>query len=118
MAAAAGQPNLGMGNAHGLQVVDIEPGRRINIDPAALGVRGHVDLQRLGFNAWTITRAPVQQPNGTYQVPVHKTDAQGNRVYIDNIPFADILAVVGGRRRRRATRSRRIRRRITRRTRV
>lgn len=102
------QPNPGIANAHGLQVLDIRPGRTVNIDPQGRGVRGMVLLQQHGFNNWTVTRGPFQQPNGTVSVPVHKNDAAGNPVYVDSIPFADVLTAMGGRRRRRTTRRRRV----------
>jgi hypothetical protein len=104
---------MALANAHGLQVIDIVPGKRINVDPQGEGGRGDVRLQQYGFNNWTITRNPVQQPNGTYQVPVYKV-VQGRRIDIDNIPFADVQDVMGGKRRRKTIRRRKTKRSVTR----
>lgn len=105
----AAQPNPGQANAHGLQVLDIRPGRTVNVDPQAPAVAGMVLLQQNGFNGWTVTRAPYLQANGTVSVPIHKGDIAVNRVYIDSVPFDTIVAAMGGRRhRRRTTRRRRV----------
>lgn len=103
----AAQPNPGQANAHGLQVLDIRPGRTVNIDQNAAGVAGMVLLQQNGFNGWTVTRAPYLQANGTVVVPIHKGDIGVNRVYVDSVPFEHIVAAMGGRRHRRRTTRRR-----------